>query len=584
MSCRTCCKKFSRLLLAFCAFATFAWAEAPNLVFQIDGNPAANGTSMCNYGYIIGTVACDYWNGINQTGSSGAGRLHSSLNSFVLGTASTDSFQGGGSKDPLDLSKWAYSSTPTPNKDTLNAGYAAAYSIPLTATTSEFDIVFGADRLSPNGDANIGIWFFQEDVGLMNGGFINKNACSGTPLVCAPAHHVPGDVLIISSFTGGGGSTAISAYKWDTTCGGASKTQNFGDCFGANLRIIATVSSACGGSNECAATNGSTVTATWASYSGGTIASPLFFEGGLDVTDAFAGSTAPCFASFLEETRSSQSATAVLKDFLLGEFPVCSIGVSKACGTASLTNGTITFPVTGTVTNTGIGTLYDVKVVDAITGGSTNTISVASTLAAGASASWSDSGTSTTSTSQTDTAQAEAATASGGTDTVFSSSVSRTCSFTVTNSLAVTKNCSASLVASGGDVHVSVSYGGTITNNGQSKVTGISLTDYPGTCGVTGNTTCTSGTAGVVSNVSLDPGKSYTYPAVAGSLTYTPTEIASIPTLGRDVFEDTITISSATPQFGTLTPISGNPDNRVNGSYAYDVADCPICPAGFCPQ
>ena len=543
------------LLVAFCTITTLTWAGAPNTIFQLDGNPAADGTT-CNYG--SGSVQCDTWNLLNLTGSSGTGRGHSALNTFILGTSNTNSFQGGGSKDPLDLSKWAYSTTPTPNKDTLNAGYAAAYNI-----GSQFDVIFGADRLSPSGDANIGIWFFQQNVGLVNGKFINI----GTGL---PAHHVDGDVLIISSFTNGGGNSTISAYKWDSSCTSASKTIAVGECFAANLRTLATASSVCTGS-ECAATNSSTVSASWASYSGGTIASPLFFEGGLDISAVFAGSTAPCFASFLEETRSSQSATAVLKDFLLGNFPVCSISVTKACGTATLDGSTITFPPGGTVTNTGIGTLYNVQVVDAITGGSTNTIDVASTLTAGQSATWSDSSTSTTSTSQTDTAQAQAATVSGGSATVFSDSVSKTCSFTFNNSLTVTKSCTASLVAPGGTspVQVSISYGGTITNTGQSKVTNVSLTDYPGTS--------TAGSV-VVSGISLNAGASYTY----GPVSYTPTEIDSTPTAGRDFFKDLITISSATPQFGTLTPISGNPDSRVNGSYNYATASCPICPAGFC--
>jgi len=541
--------------ITFCAVV--AMAQAPSTIFQLDGNPAPDGT-LCNYG--SGAVQCDTWNGVNLTGTSGSGREHSAVNTFILGSDSTNSFTGGGSKDANPLSQWSYSSSPTPNKDTLNAGYAAAYNV------SDFDVIFGADRLAPNGDANIGIWFFQQDVGLSNGKFINKATGS-------VAQHVDGDVFIISAFTGGGGSSTISAYKWDHTCTSAKKNPGVGDCAASNLRVLETASSVCNGADECAATNSNTVTASWAGYAtNNQLASPLFFEGGLDVTKAFAGSTAPCFASFLEETRSSQSVSAVLKDFLLGDFPVCAVSVTKACGTATISNGTITFPVSGTVTNTGIGTLYNVQVVDTITGGSTNTINVASTLAAGASASWGDSSTSTTSTSQTDTAQAQAATSSGGVASVFSSSVSKTCTFTVNNSLTVSKSCSASLVASGGDVHVSVSYGGQVCNTGQTNVSNITLTDYPGTS--------TSG-SNVVTNLSVNAGACVSYPT-SGALSYTPTQIASTPTAGRDVFEDTITISSATPQFGTLTPVSGNPDRRVNGSYAYAVADCPICPAGFC--
>ena len=554
MSCRTSCKLLFVCSILLCA--AVAMAQNPTTVFQLDGNAAQSaGYPICTYG------TCDYWDLINLTGSSGTGRGHSALNTFILGTSNTFNFTGGGSKDPNDLSQWAYTSTSTPNKDTLNAGYAAAYNQP------DFDIIFGADRLSPNGDANIGIWFFQESVCTSGGAFVQ---CGTT----TAAHHVNGDVFIVSAFVTGGGVSQVQAYEWDSTCLSGVKNPGPGQCAAAHLRVLATAGIA------FAITNSSPTNATWASYSGGTLASPLFFEGGLDITQAFGSSNVPCFASFLEETRSSQSPTAVLKDFLLGAFPVCSMTLSKACGTATISSDgtTVTFPVNGTVTNTGIGTLYNVQVLDTV-GTSTKTITPTSTtLAAGASTTWSDSSTSS-STSQTDTASAQACTASGCTTaTVFStnpSSVTVTCTVPVTNSITVSKSCSTTLQVSGNVVDVLVSYSGKVCNTGQSDVTNISLTDY------TGTSTSAAGTA-VDGSLSVGPGTTSNPTCVPYGHSYTPSSIDANASAGRYFFDDTIVIKTATPALGTLNTISTPSDPRTNGSYGYAAASCPICDVGEC--
>jgi hypothetical protein len=555
MSCRTACKFLFVCTMLLCAAA--ATAQDPTTVFQLDGNPA-NDHLTCVYG------PCDYWDLINQTGSSGTGRGSSALNTFILGSSSTNAFQGGGSKDPNDISQWAYSTTSTPNKDTLNAGYAAAYNQP------DFDIIFGADRLSPNGDANIGIWFFQESVCTSGGGFVQ---CGTT----TAAHHLNGDVFIVSAFVNGGGVSAIQAYVWDNKCASGVKNPTPGQCAASNLRVLPTAGIA------FAITNSSTVTATWASYSNNSLASPLFFEGGLDITQAFAGGTVPCFASFLEETRSSQSPTAVLKDFLLGAFPVCSMTLSKACGTATVSSDgtTITYPVSGTVTNTGIGTLYNVQVLDTV-GTTTKTITPTSTtLAAGASTTWSDSSTSG-STSQTDTASAQACTASGCTTaTVFStnpSSVTVTCTLPVQNSITVSKSCSTTLQVSGNVVDVLVSYGGKVCNTGQSQVTNISLTDYTGT-------SVSAAGIGVNSSLSVGPGTTGNPTCINyGPHSYVPSSIDMAASAGRYFFDDTIVIKTATPALGTLQTVSTPNDPRTNGSYGYAAASCPICDVGECVQ
>ncbi len=568
-------------LLLLATPLVLAQTVPPTSIFQLDGNADQTANTTCNYG--SGPVPCDYWDLINLTGSSGTGRGHSNVNTFILGSTTTDSFQGGGSKDPLLLSQWAYSSTPTPNKDTLNAGYAAAY-----IQNNHLVVIFGADRLSPNGDANIGIWFFQQDIKLNGtGGFTGA--------------HVNGDVFVVSSFTNGGGKSNIAVYAWsqpglpNALGGGCTKASSNnpqpGTCAAANLFLLAnqTGTGVCDGTGYCAITNSSPTHATWASYSGNTIASPLFFEGGVDITAAFQqfGGNAPCFASFLEETRSSQSPSAVLKDFLLGDFPVCGISATKSCTQAAPNaDGTgFNYTVGGIVTNTGIGTLYGVNVTDTIAApvsavhpnlAVSNNVSGSpnfgtNTLAAGETGTWTDSYSSTAS-SVGDSAIATGYTDQGLTTPVTSSSASATCAANASSSLSITKSCRTSLTTTAA---VLVSFGGQVCNNGTSQLTGVNLRDY-------GNSSNLSGTGTALNtNLTLAPGACHSY---AGS--YLPTQYDSIVDggdgPGRYFFNDLIVITSATATIGSQPQPVSSPDPRINGTFGSANASCPLCAAGEC--
>src|SRR5258708_39610434 len=192
-------RKGSKILIV-CSIvlcAAVAMAQAPAEIFQLDGNAALSpGYSGCLY-----TAPCDYWDLLNGAGGSGTVTQHnvghSDVSVYINGSASTDSFTGGGSKDGNLISQWSFSTPPTPNKDTLNAGYAAGYN------QGDFDVIFGADRASPNGDANIGIWFFQQTVAPVAG----TSKFSGA--------HTNGDVFVISAFTNGGGASTIQVFSWN---------------------------------------------------------------------------------------------------------------------------------------------------------------------------------------------------------------------------------------------------------------------------------------------------------------------------------------------------------------------------------
>src|SRR5262249_25897996 len=78
-----------------------------------------------------------------------------------------------------------------------------------------------------------------------------------------------------------------------------------------------------------------------------------------------------CFSTFMAETRSSQSPTATLSDFVLGSFPLCSLAAPQFTGLSKfdtfLNQGdTVTYPLT--VQNTGGMPLFIQSVTDTLLG------------------------------------------------------------------------------------------------------------------------------------------------------------------------------------------------------------------------
>jgi hypothetical protein len=621
------------LLPCFFLGAAVAAAQvAPTSVFQLDGNPANDHLGVDYFNLLNGPGSATASVTVSQTPPTAAGNW--SVRTYVPGVFDTFNFTTGGSKDPNLISQWAYTSTSTPNKDALNAVYAAAY-----VATGHFVLIFGADRLSPNGDANIGLWFFQGPVGPNgSGGFTGA--------------HTNGDLFVISAFTGGGGTSTITVYAWNQPglpgainggCSTGVKNPTAGQCADTNLLLLAAPTTVCGSAIFCAITNANTVTASWATTAngytvpqvagGGQLVSPLFFEGGMDVTavlNSVGITTIPCFSSFLMETRSSQSTTAVLKDFLTGSFPICGLNITKSCGTpAAVQAGTeINYPVNGVVTNTGIGALYNVSVFDTPTSPagatrpailvSNNVMGSAnfgtSTLGPGETGTWADS-TITTAASASDSAVAQGgATASvvpngnpSQPGTVTSANVATaTCQSNFETPLKVTKNCGipagpnntppaipgVTLTSNGTSIGVLVSYSGTVCNNGVSTVTGVALTDKPN-AGPSGPITigvlpaCTSFDAS--GNCTETDGAN----CRAYSSNYTPTNLDAViaglggPSTGpgRYSWSDLITISSATSDIGKLCKIGdpspcpqySSPPSGTSGTFGFATAACPIC-------
>jgi hypothetical protein len=226
-------------------------------------------------------------------------------------------FTTGGSKDDLDIPNWRWTSGSVPDADEILNAYAAMYEEPV----SEDQILyFGADRYAVNGSKDFGFWLFQNPVAQnSNGTFSGEHV--GDPTVGDD------DILILGTFTQGGATTTIRVFRWVGTGGNA--TQNgtvtgpvgaFGDCVPGSA-----------GDSGCATVNNTTIpTGGWAyvgkksGIAANNIASGGFVEGGINLSEL---GLEGCFSSVLAETRSSPSVDAQLKDFALGQFEACGVGI-----------------------------------------------------------------------------------------------------------------------------------------------------------------------------------------------------------------------------------------------------------------
>jgi hypothetical protein len=250
--------------------------------------------------------------------------------SLLNGTPSLSAsiFTGGGSKDPEDISNWAWKDGTggLPDKANLLHSFAARYSLTPNATTcpvappppapqpdplpATCDVLFfGSDRYDNSGDAVQAFWFFQNEVSLgtnpIGGGF----GFNGV--------HMDGDLLIISEFSNGGTVSTINIYEWDSSVSGNLSLLSASNA--ANCAQVPSGFPYCGIVNSA---NGTTAPWPFLDKSGNsTYLQGEFFEGGVNLT--LLGLADRCFASVMSETRTSTSTTSVLKDFVLGGFGEC---------------------------------------------------------------------------------------------------------------------------------------------------------------------------------------------------------------------------------------------------------------------
>jgi hypothetical protein len=312
----------------------------------------------------------DDWENVfngTQTGS-GAG-----AKAFLTETPADAStiFTGGGSKDPIDIPSWKWKDGGgLPDKDNLLHAFAARYTPTTGAYAGDELLYFGSDRFDNSGDAVQGFWFFQGEV-----------TTDGTPSGTFTGTHQKGDLLILSDFSNGGTTSTIAVYEWDSRCtktgqtvdrdGDTSTTDDILTCGDANLLTLASDDSAkCGteaNDDFCGIVNPNTIELPWpfVDKSGTTLPDDPndpdtdpepaalngeFYEGGVNLTALDLGDR--CFTTVGAETRSSTSTTAVLKDFIIGEFGSCESGIVTNPVLAS--DGTTPVPAGGVSPGTAV--------------------------------------------------------------------------------------------------------------------------------------------------------------------------------------------------------------------------------------
>jgi hypothetical protein len=240
---------------------------------------------------------------------------------------------------------WSWRDQSVPDADELDDGFAIKY----VDGTGAQQLYFGADRFAANGTKDAGFWFFHDTVAALDqvGGADGKFSGVHTAPVdgdgdgfCNPAaggtggpsntpncskydtNDTGGDVLALTTFTGGGAVTTIRIFEWIGPAGAVSallERATTGDCLPGPVTTAV-----------CATVNNTTIETDWP-YDGkgepadDEIPSGGFLEGGINLTEL---GLEGCFSSFMATSRSSASLTADPKDFILGNFEACGVGVT----------------------------------------------------------------------------------------------------------------------------------------------------------------------------------------------------------------------------------------------------------------
>ena len=311
-------------------------------IMELDGNVADDGA---------GVVGDTDWVGLfNADGTEKLPPLATTLDTtgvirdFVAGASGPDpSYHEPSNKDDQPINAAGGSSVwgcgqvanATDKNDILNA-----YALASKGTGDDLnDLIlhFGAERFDNSGTAFLGVWFFQADVtcDLTTSKFVGTKTNN--------------DILALVNFSNGGGNVTIQAFAWHPAATNPGSNPGSFTLIGQGVTCSTTADNngnttpGLGDVDMCAQVNvANNVFVPWGTEDkpkpGGASANPAntlepaeFIEGGINLTDAFAaaGQTAPgCFGSFMAETRSSDTVSATLKDFVLADLNTCDASVT----------------------------------------------------------------------------------------------------------------------------------------------------------------------------------------------------------------------------------------------------------------
>ncbi len=368
-------RRWTLLLPLVAVFAVgvlyIAGAQAVNATgaFELEGNAVSttgDGTGADDWDRVCREVV---GSDCSTTATTQTTAPKSTARTWKDASGTPEIYTGGGSKDFNDPeADWLWKPKDTvPDKDTIIHAFAARYSLAPDANNcpSGIDptcevIFFGVDRFDNSGDAQLGFWLFQNKVQTTQTASQGGFKFSG--------QHKTGDLLVISDFSNGGTTSTIKVYSWQpTVCtkadSGNEENIPVGGCPAKNLRLegkstAANCATSAPTSAFCGIVNGSDgTTAPWSytdksgnhSYLQGE-----FYEAGLNISALGFGNE--CFASVLAESRSSDSVSAVLKDFVLSNFGECTSGIVTTPQTWDGSTGTdITADVSiGTAARVGV--------------------------------------------------------------------------------------------------------------------------------------------------------------------------------------------------------------------------------------
>lgn len=376
------------LMLAITAFLLAREDTLANLdpaVFELDRNIEANNA----------TPAAHDWSQVFAGSGHDADRARFLEDATIPLTATDDQPATGATKDTNDIDGWdcKEAGLSPPKNDMANA-FVASYTVTVAAgdfhgttqTTESHShqlIYFGLDRIdSDNGNANVGFWILKKNH--------TCDASAGTATWTGGKHSL-GDTLIVSEFTGGGGVSTIQVFVWcsdpaspDLKCGSSTNLTPPAPGKGdgpLQLRFS--------GADCLTGTNVSALACATVNVSDGTLDPPwpyvgaigsayergAFFEGGIDATGL--GLDLRCAGTFVANTRSSQSTTAQMHDFSIGQVDLCSATLSTTSsetgstvvpGTSVTDTATLT-PGAGQPTPTGTIDFFLCQPADVTTGG-----------------------------------------------------------------------------------------------------------------------------------------------------------------------------------------------------------------------
>jgi len=165
-------------------------------------------------------------------------------------------------------------------------------------------LYFFGDRTSSLGSAQIGFWVFQ-----------NGTSPDETNFGFSP-EKTPGDLLILSEFTNGGGVATIKAYRWLGSGSGVNRLQEIPLTQAQALAMVSANSSGFPVPSYPDWEYCNKEKKDCGFYYPGT-----FFEGKVDLTGLLTPEQL-CNATFLLETRQSFSLNSMLGDFIAGSFNI----------------------------------------------------------------------------------------------------------------------------------------------------------------------------------------------------------------------------------------------------------------------